>query len=321
MKRVIALLAVPGVQLLDISGPLDVFAEANRLLHRQVYELTIIASDTETVCTSSGVKLLADCLLAHTDDIIPDTFLVAGAPDIGQYALSEPHKQAIQALCLRSQRFGSVCTGAFLLAQTGLLQQRNITTHWATAAQLAALYPNIKVNEDALYIADGPIRTAAGVTSGMDLALRLVEEDLGQETAREIAANLVMFFRRPVNQAHFVRHSAISLSGRSALQDLQRWVLANLSEVASVQDMAAHIGLSARHIGRLFRQELNMSAGEWLENERIARARTLLETGPLPLKTIADACGYSSYDILRRAFIRRVGISPTVYRKMGLEKS
>lgn len=320
MKRVIALLAVPGVQLLDISGPLDVFAEANRLLHRQVYELVLITTGPATICTSSGVKLLADRLLKQTDDITPHTFLVAGAPEIGQYALSDAHRQTIQALCSRSQRFGSVCTGAFLLAQTGLLQQRNITTHWATAAQLASLYPDIKVNEDALYVADGPVRTAAGVTSGMDLALRLVEEDLGQEVARDIAGNLVMFFRRPVNQTHFVRHSAISLSGRSALQDLQRWVLANLSAVTNVQDMAAHIGLSARHIGRLFRQELNVSAGEWLENERIARARTLLETGSLPLKTIADECGYSSCDILRRAFIRRVGISPTVYRKMGLEK-
>ena len=318
MKRVIAILAVPGVQLLDVSGPLDVFAEANRILHRQVYEPVVISAEKLTVDSSSGVKLLANQLLGEAEELHPDTFLIAGAPDVWQTALTEEQLKQVRALCQNSTRYGSVCTGAFLLAQTGLLAQRKITTHWATSAQFAASYPQTEVDVDALYVADGPLRTAAGVTSGMDMAVRLIEEDLGPEVAQEVACNLVMFFRRPVNQGHFIRHSAIPASGRSAFQDLQRWTLANLASVLTLKDMADHIGLSTRHLGRLFRQEMNMAVGEWLEAGRIDKAKRLLEAGTLPLKTIAGQCGYSSCDVLRRAFTKRTGMTPSMYRRLNL---
>ena len=129
-----------------------------------------------------------------------------------------------------------------------------------------------------------------------------------------------MFFRRPVNQGHFIRRSAISLSGRNAFQDLQRWTLANLATVASLNDMAAHIGLSVRHLARLFRQEMDMAAGEWLEAGRIDRAKMLLESDALPLKTIASQCGYASADVLRRAFIKRVGMTPSMYRRLNVAR-
>ncbi|MFU0885401.1 GlxA family transcriptional regulator [Kluyvera sichuanensis] len=320
MKRVIALLAVPGVQLLDVSGPLDVFAEANRILHREVYEFAVIALEEMTVSASSSVKLVANTRLAETTALQPDTFLLAGAPEVWQQTLNDEQIAQIRRLCDSSRRYGSVCTGAFLLAQTGLLTQRKITTHWAMTSRFMATFSDVEVDADALYVADGPVRTAAGVTSGMDLAIRLVEEDLGREVAQEIACNLVMFFRRPVNQGHFIRHSAVSTTGRNAFQDLQRWALANLSTVLSLQDMADHIGLSARHLGRLFRQEMNMAAGEWLEAGRIDRAKMLLESGTLPLKTIASECGYSSSDVLRRAFIKRVGITPSMYRRLNVAR-
>ncbi len=316
MKRTIAMLAVPGVQLLDVSGPLDVFAEANRILKRQVYQSLIVALEDVAILSSSGVTLTANCSLAQTSTLHPDTFLLAGAPEICQHALTHRQLADIRALCRNSARYGSVCTGAFLLAQTGLLDHRRITTHWAAAALFSTTFPQIALESDALYVMDGPVRTAAGVTSGMDLAIRLVEEDLGREVAQEIACNLVMFFRRPVHQGHFTQRRAISPAGRSAFQDLQRWTLDNLARVSGLKEMAEHIGLSTRHLNRLFHQEMNITAGAWLEASRIDKAKALLEAGHVPIKSIASQCGYSSYDVLRRAFAKRIGSTPAAYRKL-----
>jgi len=319
VPHAITLFALPGVQLLDVSGPLDVFAEANRTLRRQFYNLSVMAADSLSVTASSGVRLSADFLLDAAASHQIDTLLVAGAPDVEHQRLSDWQCSQLKAICARSQRYGSVCSGALLLAQTGLLHQRRVTTHWACADLLALRCPQARVEPDALYVADGPLRTSAGVTSGLDLALRLVEEDLGREVAQEVAANLVMFFRRPVNQGHFARRNSLSLTGRTALQDLQRWALANLSAIDGVQDLAAHIDLSVRHLGRLFRQELDMQPGHWLENARIDKVRELLEEGRLPLKAIPAASGYRSGDVMRRVFLKRTGMTPTVYRKMFLQ--
>jgi transcriptional regulator GlxA family with amidase domain len=316
MAHQILILAVPGAQLLDVSGPLDVFAEANRVLHRAVYLPKIIGLDDPVIVASSGVKLLADGLLEAAVALRETTFLVAGAPDAGERTLSNKQRAQITGLCEQSRRFGSVCTGALLLAQTGLLSGKKVTTHWSASALLAARYPDTDVTADALYVMDGALRTAAGVTSGLDLALRLVEEDLGREVAQDVAANLVMFFKRPVNQNHFIREQKTSLSGRSALQDLQRWTIAHLTEVATVQQMAAHIHLSVRHLTRLFHQELQLTPGEWLEAEKVAKARQLLESGELPVKAIPAASGFSVIDTLRRAFVRRMGMTPAAYRKL-----
>ncbi|MBU4682426.1 DJ-1/PfpI family protein [Cedecea davisae] len=316
MAHNVLILAVPGVQLLDVSGPLDVFAEANRILRREVYLPAVVGLEEAIIVASSGVKLLADCLLADVEAGRETTFLLAGAPDAGERFLSKKQLEDIHRLCKSSRRFGSVCTGALLLAQTGLLNGKKVTTHWSTASLLAARYPETDVTADALYVMDGPLRTAAGVTSGLDLALRLVEEDLGREVAQDVAANLVMFFKRPVNQNHFIREQKASLSGRSALQDLQRWTLANLAHVATVQQMAAHIHLSVRHLTRLFHQEMQMTPGAWLEAEKVAKARQLLEAGELPVKAIPVASGFSGVDTLRRAFVRRMGMTPAAYKKI-----
>ncbi|AJZ89588.1 HTH-type transcriptional regulator glxA [Beauveria bassiana D1-5] len=316
MGHQILILAVPGVQLLDVSGPLDVFAEANRVLHREVYQPRIIALETQTIVASSGVKLLADDVLEAAAGGWETTFLVAGAPDAAHRTLSADQREKMTALCTQSRRYGSVCTGALLLAQTGLLKGKKVTTHWSASSLLAARYPDTEVTADALYVMDGALRTAAGVTSGLDLALRLVEEDLGREVAQDVAANLVMFFKRPVNQNHFIRDQKTSLSGRSALQDLQRWTIANIAEVATVQQMAAHIHLSVRHLTRLFHHELQVTPGDWLEAEKVARARQLLESGELPVKAIPAASGFSGVDTLRRAFVRRMGITPAAYKKI-----
>lgn len=318
MKRTIAILAVPGVQLLDVSGPLDVFAEANALLKREVYELKIVTLGAKTVRSSSGIEVLGHLALQESTTFRPDTFLIAGMPDITRQTFPAGDTEAIKTLCGNSRRYGSICTGAFLLARAGMLAERTVTTHWSCADQLAKTFPDIRVDKDALYVVDGPVRTAAGVTSGMDLALRLVEEDLGKEVAMDIAGNLVMFFRRPVNQSHYVRGQDLSLSGREALQELQRWALTHLESIGSLQDLADHIGLSTRHLNRLFQQQLGIRPGEWLEAGRISKAKELLESTALPLKTIASAVGYTSADSFRRAFLRQMGMTPPLYRKLHL---
>ncbi|QKJ85222.1 AraC family transcriptional regulator [Paramixta manurensis] len=315
MLKTIALLAVPGVQLLDIAGPLDVFAEANRYMQRDIYRLIVIGYDQAAIVSSSGVKIAPDMTLAEAKTHHFDSFLVAGAPAEQQPAADAGLQHALRQVCQQSQRFGSVCSGALLLASTGLLDGHRVTTHWAVADTLAARFPAVSVDTDAIYVCDGPLRTAAGVTSGLDLALKMVEEDLGREVAMAIAASLVMFFRRPVGQLHFSRRGETSLAGRSSLQELQRWAVANLEQVPNVKALATHMNLSTRHITRLFRQALDITPAQWLERERLATARQMLETGELATKQIAARCGYSSVDILRRAFVRQLKTTPGEYRK------
>jgi transcriptional regulator GlxA family with amidase domain len=316
MAKHIIILAVPGVQLLDVSGPLDVFAEANQQRGREVYKLSVMAvSEDRVVPTSSGAKLLADISLSSALSSPADTFLVAGAPVLDPFITDEMLKEDIRRLSLQSRRFGSVCTGALLLAAAGLLDDCHVTTHWSVAGQLRTQYPRVNVEEDAIFIADGRLRTAAGVTSGLDLALHMVEEDLGRETALDVAAQLVMFFKRPGGQLQFSRHGQASLSGRSALQDVQRWVMNSLDQPHNVKSLSRHMGISARHLTRLFNQELKQSPAEWLEQQRIFHARTLLESGELAIKQIAAQCGFSSVDVLRRAFVRQLSVTPSQYKK------
>lgn len=315
MVKNIVILAIPGVQLLDVSGPLDVFAEANTQLGRQVYRLQVMALDDRPVVSSSGVRLLADLQLLDKNLPPIDTFLIAGAPDLATFQPDMKILTALYHLAQKSPRYGSVCSGALLLGATGLLDGRRVTTHWAVAEKLARDFPLAQVDADAIFLSDGPLRTAAGVTSGLDLALNMVEEDLGREVAMSVAAQLVMFFKRPCGQLQFSRHGKASVSGRSALQDLQRRVMSSLDSPHSVQSMAAHMGVSVRHLTRLFNEEITLTPAQWLEQQRIARARELLESTTLAVKQIADDCGFSGVDILRRAFIRQLNVTPSQYRR------
>lgn len=315
MSKTIIILALPGVQLLDVSGPLDVFAEANNQRGREIYRLQVMGLDRQVISASSGVRLLPDLALTDPLPAPADTFLVAGAPGIKGFTLDDGLLAALRQQALASRRFGSVCSGALLLAAAGLLDGRHVATHWAVADYLSAAYPEVMVDADAIALRDGPVRSAAGVTSGLDLALMMVEEDIGRETALAVAAQLVMYFKRPGGQSQFSRKGQPSLAGRSTLQDLQRWVQAHLSENHNVKSLAARAGLSPRHFNRLYQQQIGLSPGEWLEQVRIAQARQLLEAGHLSLKHIAADCGFSSVDIFRRAFVRQVKTTPAQYRK------
>lgn len=315
MTRIIAILAVPGVQLLDVSGPLDVFAEANRRANKPVYRPVVVGVSTRAIESSSGVRLMPDMTIRDPLGRF-DTVLVAGAPGM---ASAPVHLSAIawlQRAARRSRRYGSVCNGALMLAASGLADGRRITTHWGVVDLLRERHADIEVEPDALYVRDGPLCTAAGVTAGMDLALALVEEDLGRDIAMQVASELVMFFKRPGGQMQFSRQGDVALAGHAAIQELQRWIGAHPAEDLSVAALAERAGLSPRHFARVFHQEVGVPPADYVEQVRVEAARRLLEIGQEPPKRVAGLCGYADANGLRRAFMRRLGVTPADYRRM-----
>jgi transcriptional regulator GlxA family with amidase domain len=312
--RNVAVLALPGVQLLDVAGPLDVFAEANIQSGAKAYALIVIGAVDGPLVSSSGVRIITDYVAGVGKLPAIDTFLVAGAPHIRNLPLEPELLDWLRKQAPRSRRYGSMCSGAMLLAATGLLDGKRITTHWAMAEILAERYPAVQIEIDALHVRDGQVRTAAGVTAGLDLALALVEEDLGREIAKKVASKLVMFFKRPGGQLQFSRRGEANPAGRSALQEVQRWVMTNPASDASTPALAARAGLSARHFVRLFQQELGLSPAAWVQQVRIDLARQMLESGERP-KQAAAACGFIDVDTFRRVFQKQVGITPSEYRR------
>ncbi|CAG9171663.1 GlxA family transcriptional regulator [Cupriavidus pampae] len=318
-SRTIAIVATQGVQLLDVSGPLDVFAEANTQSGTDAYRLQVIGVRRGPIEASSRVRLLPDLVIEDDPQArrLPrvHTMLVAGAPHIAEAPPDAMLDGWLRNVVPSVRRYGSVCSGAFILAGAGLLDGKRLTTHWAVADELARRYPEVTIDVDAIHVRDGKLRTAAGVTAGLDLALALVEEDLGREVAMRVASQLVMYFKRPGGQAQFSRRAAPAAENRSALQELQRWVAAHPAERHDVPALAERIGVSARHLTRLFREEIGITPASWVEAARVAAARQLLEQGDLAPKQVAAECGFSSVDTLRRAFLRVVGVTPADYRK------
>lgn len=313
--RTIVIVAVPGVQLLDVAGPLDVFAEANVQAGYPAYVLFVAAAEPGAIRSSSGVRLMPDRIIDRDFQEPIDTLLVAGCPNAAEVPADGSLVDWLRRRTSRTRRFGSVCSGAFFLAAAGLLDGRRVTTHWAVADMLIRKFPSVTVDRDAIYVIDGKLRTAAGVTAGLDLALALVEEDLGRDTAMKVAGQLVMFFKRPGGQMQFTRKGAAVPAGRAALQELQRWVAANPGLDHSVASLAKRMELSPRHFARLFRTEVGITPATWVEDARVNAARRLLELGHEAPKQVAKHCGFADADTLRRAFVRHVGVTPAEYRK------
>lgn len=315
MTRTVAILAMPGVQLLDVAGPMDVFAEANVQAGMPAYRLLVVASAPGPLISSSGLSLTPDFVAGPQTAAEIDTLLVAGRPNAAEVSLEAGVLDWLRRTAPRTRRFGSVCSGAFALAAAGLLDGARVTTHWAVAKTLAQAFPNVTVDEDAIHVRDGKVRTAAGVTAGLDLALALVEEDLGREVAMRVAGQLVMFFKRPGGQMQFSRKGEAVPVGRAALQEVQRFVAANPAADHSVASLAQRMDLSPRHFARLFHNEVGLTPAAWVEATRVAAARRLLEDGEEPPKQVAARCGFADADTLRRAFARTVGVTPAEYRK------
>ncbi|CRL99938.1 Carnitine catabolism transcriptional activator [Pseudomonas sp. 31 R 17] len=311
----ITLLAFPRVQLLDVVGPADVFAEAARQLgNPRAYRVEVIGADKGMIKSSSGLKLgIDETFKTHKGRI--DTLLVAGSPHIDEIAHDPVVQDWLRRQAKSVRRIGSVCSGAFLLAAAGLLDGRHVTTHWNSSAKLAEQYPQTRVDPDSIYIKDGNIYTSAGVTAGMDLALALVEEDHGRELALSVAREMVMFFKRPGGQSQFSAHLAAQTAERSVIADVQNYVVEHLKTDLSVPVLAARAGMSERNFARIFKAEAGSTPAEFVELARIDTARRLIEGSDVSLKRLADTVGYANTDGFRRAFMRRLGVGPSDYRK------
>jgi transcriptional regulator GlxA family with amidase domain len=310
MRRVV-IVAFPGVQTLDVTGPAEVLRAATKL-HPPGYDVTIAAPDLRPLRTST-VTIVPDLPLSACRFPI-DTLIVAGGTGARRAEEDEALIAWLREAAPSARRVTSVCTGAFLLARAGLLDGRCATTHWASCGDLAERYPAVTVEPDPIFVRDGNVATSAGVTAGMDLALALVEEDLGRDVALEAARWLVLFLQRPGGQAQFSAQLATQTADRAPLRELQAWIPDHLGEDLSVPALARRAQMSERNFARAFRRETGMTPGAYVEAARVESARIALETGDLPVDNVARQSGFGTVETMRRAFRRRVGVSPVDYR-------
>lgn len=313
----VVMLGFPQAQVLDITGPLEVFARTARWLteHRgarqQPYVTEFVAARAGPVVMSSGLRLVAARRYRDVRDA--DTLLVAGGIGWEAAARDRALLDWLSAQASRVQRLGSICNGAMLLAAAGLLDGRTATTHWAYLDRLAALAPRARIDRDALYVRAGNIYTSAGVTAGMDLALALVEQDHGKAVALAVAQELVLFLKRPGGQSQFSRY--LEAQKRDDLfGELELWMLENPRADLSVEGLARRVSMSPRHFARQFRARLGASPGAYVRRLRIDRARRRIEEGAARLKQVARDCGFADEQALRRSFQQQLGVTPAEYR-------
>ncbi len=310
--RGILFVGFDGAQSLDFIGPLEVFSGANQLVG-DAFSVTLASPAGGRITSSSGLRIETDVSLSRCRRPI-DTLIVAGGEGARTAAEDPKVKDAVVALASRSRRVASVCTGAFVLANAGLLDGRRATTHWAYCGKLAEQFPTVTVEHDPIFVRDGNVWTSAEVTAGMDLALAMVEDDLGSAVSLEIARHLVLFVRRPGGQSQFSAQLRGQLAQSDVLRDLQLWILENLSDDLRVEILAMRVAMSVRNFTRVFRREVGSTPAHYVEAARIEAGRRLLETTRLALEQVALACGFASADVFRRAFTRRLGTSPRAYR-------
>ncbi|MFI9202414.1 GlxA family transcriptional regulator [Streptomyces sp. NPDC053048] len=300
-----------GVQLLDVAGPLDVFDRA-ACEGDAGYRVRLASLGGRSVSTSAEAQLGVSADLARIRKP-PDTLMVAGGWGYAAAAADRDLVRHVRRLSAGARRTGSVCTGAFVLAEAGLLDGRRATTHWAFCSELAATYPAVRVEPDSIFVRDGTVVTSAGVTAGIDLTLALLEDDFGPELARAVAKFLVVFMQRPGGQSQFstwTRREPL----RGALSELVDDIDSDPSGDRSVPALAALMGMSRRHFSRLFTQQVGTSPGAYVERARVAAARALLEGSADGVDAIAGRCGFGTVETMRRAFVRETGVSPAAYR-------
>ncbi|MEV0583508.1 GlxA family transcriptional regulator [Nonomuraea sp. NPDC050310] len=309
----------PHVDLLDVTGPAEVFALANRVSGRPLYDVRLAGPEGGTVTTSAGVRILADLRFDEVGDQV-DTLLVPGAVELtgsGPRALSAPEVVAwVRRTAPLARRVASVCVGAHILADAGLLDGLTATTHWSTAAQLAAEHPEVTVDPDPIFVrSSGRVWTGAGISTCLDLSLALVAEDHGEELALGVARELVIYLKRQGGQSQFSVPLAQAPSGRRGIDELRLWIAEHLAEELTPVELAARMGLSQRQFARVFRQQTGTTPGAYIETARVEVARRLLETTDLPLERVAADSGLGSVETLHRAFRRRLGTGPGTYRR------
>ena len=319
--RRVVVVVFDGVQSLDVTGPVEVFAIANRYLaHRtsgaeqQSYDIRLAAPEARPVHTTSGLSLGVDCRLASLRGPI-DTLVVAGGEGAERAAADRDIVAAVDRLAARSRRVTSVCTGAFLLAATGRLDGRRATTHWNSCARLATEYPAVTVDPDPIFVRDGAVTTSAGITAGIDLCLALVQDDHGRRLALRVARQLVVFFKRPGGQSQFSTHLRADVAERDVIADVQRYAVGHLDADLRVEELAGRAAMSPRHFARTFLADVGMTPARFVEQARVEAARRLLEDSSAGVDEIAARCGLGTAETLRRSFLRALHVSPADYRR------
>jgi transcriptional regulator GlxA family with amidase domain len=314
--RRVWLLAFPDAQVLDVTGPWEVFAIANRLGNPRPprYALSLVAPAAGPFATSGGLSLVADQSLAQASGPV-DTLIVAGGLGTRPPARDPRLVAWIRRTARRARRVASVCSGAFLLAEAGVLDGRRAVTHWAMCDALQRRFPAVRVERDPIFLRDGPVFTSAGVTTGMDLALELVEEDFGRELALTVARLLVLFLRRPGGQSQFSVQLAAQLAERNGLREVQGWIADHPDGDCSVEALARRARMSPRNFARVFRREIGVTPAAYVEAQRVEAARRLLETTARNVADVAEACGFARVETMHRAFRRVLRVAPGQYRR------
>ncbi|MEU9971417.1 GlxA family transcriptional regulator [Streptomyces sp. NPDC051014] len=310
MAHRVGLVVFEGVTLLDVSGPSEVLHQAGRLAGP--YELVLVSPAGGTVTSSAGPALSGTVTAADAGPV--DTVLVAGGDRLAERPVEEELLASVRALAGPARRVASVCTGAFVLGELGLLDGRRATTHWRHAAAFARRCPRVRVEPDAIHVRDGRYLTSAGISAGIDLALALVEEDHGAGVARDIARELVVFMQRPGGQSQFSTAITTPPARSDLLRGLIASVLADPTADHSLPSLAASAAVSPRHLARLFRAELDTTPARWVERVRLDRARQLLLEGH-SVTSAAHRSGLGTDETLRRVFARHLGTTPTHYRR------
>jgi len=318
-RRRVAFLAFNDVEIVDLTGPFDVFQYADNWLkmtgrlNESGYETLVIGLQAGRVKTAGGLEIIA----THScDDALDDidTLVVPGSPWI-ERACAEPRLiDWLQKTAPHVRRLVSVCTGAFLLARAGLLENRFVTTHWMYCDRLATLHPSLRIDRDRIFVRDGHVYTSGGITAGIDLALSLIEEDLGREAPRFIAGLMVVFLRRPGGQNQFSIFLQSEAPNRPDIRELQAWILANPREDHNVERLAKRAAMSPRNFARQFLSESGMTPAKFVEHARIEAARCRLEQTHLQLEAIAAESGFGSAERMQRAFQRVLNVTPQHYR-------
>jgi len=310
MTRRIGILLYPDFQILDATGPIAAFEIATRLAGGG-YELALLSVAGGLVPSSSGVALAS-----APGQVVGtlDTLVVVGGQGSEQAMHCPKTRPLLQAQSQTARRVCSVCSGAFLLAAAGLLDGRRATTHWRRAEQLARLFPRVRVEPDAIHVRDGAVWTSAGITAGIDLALALIAEDLGESVARRVAQEMVVYYRRPGGQSQFSALLDMG-GGEGRFVELLGWIRSHLGERLTVEVLAAQAAMSPRHFSRAFTQSVGMSPAKAVERLRLEAARERVEHSVAPIETVAEAVGFRDPERMRRAFLRAFGQPPQAMRR------
>jgi transcriptional regulator GlxA family with amidase domain len=306
MRKVI-IVGPPPVQVLDVAGPLEVFSLAPG------YQIQLATPGTSHALETNRGIVFADAIpIAEVCGPI-DTLVIVGGPGAESGVYDPGFIAWITAAAKQSRRVASICTGAFLLAEAGLLDGKQAVTHWNFCDRMAKDYPRVTVRPDPIYLRDGSIYTSAGITAGIDLSLSLVEEDHGHETALKIARQLVMFLVRPGGQAQYSHMLSHQASASQPLRELQVWMLEHLREPLTIEQLADRVGMSARHFTRVCLRETGINPGQFVDRMRVEAAQQMIDSSSKGLKEIADATGFKSIDAMRRAFVRILGVTAAEY--------